>query len=292
MQIFEDVSKIRAFLKKNTLINKKIGFVPTMGALHAGHLTLIERSVTENDLTICSIYVNPLQFNNVEDLKKYPRTLESDKEKLEKYQNVHLFIPQDTIMYHENPKIHLNFGSLEATMEGTFRPGHFNGVGIVVAKLFNIIQPNRTYFGQKDLQQCLIIRQLIRDLSFDIEMIIHPTVREADGLALSSRNQRLTASQRKEAVAIPQALELSKQLLPSYGNQPELIKKEVEKFLAHKPVRLEYFHIVNTQDLKDVHNIREYEEIALCIAAYVGEVRLLDNIIIQTGDLTENPNDF
>ena len=285
MHVFEDITTIQTFLKEESLAGKQVGLVPTMGALHTGHLALIEKSIEENDLTICSIYVNPLQFNNSEDLQKYPRTLKSDKEKLNKYQNLHLFLPQDAVLYQENPKIHFNFGSLEESMEGEFRPGHFNGVAIVVSKFFNIVKPQRVYFGQKDLQQCMIIRQLIQDLSFDLEMIIQPTVRESDGLALSSRNRRLSPDERLEAVRIPEALNKAKDLLKDFPEELDQVHKQISAFFAATSLRLEYFSIVNTKDLKEIQKVSEAEEIAICIAAYAGQVRLLDNIILTQEDL-------
>ena len=183
-----------------------------MGALHEGHITLIEKAKQENDVVVSSIFVNPAQFNNPDDLARYPRTLEEDCQKLEAAGCDMVFTPPSTKCTPNQPMLRLNFGELETVMEGAFRPGHFNGVGIVVAKLFNIVQADRAYFGQKDLQQVAVIRRLIRDLSFPVELIRCPTVREADGLAMSSRNRNLTPEEREQAPALFQALTLAHEL--------------------------------------------------------------------------------
>ncbi len=281
MQIFRGIEALQDFIKKEKCQGKSIGLIPTMGALHAGHLSLVTKATEANDVNICSIYVNPIQFNNPIDLQKYPRSWEQDTAMLEAYPNLHIFLPDDSLMYAHPPRIKIDFGELETSMEGKHRPGHFNGVAIVVAKLFHMVRPDRVYFGQKDLQQCAIVSQLIRDLSFNLEMYICPTVREEDGLALSSRNRRLSPEERQQARLIPQALHRAGEMLSQEHQAPDLVKKAMVAMFQDSSLSLEYFEIVNRADLKAIQDRQEAEEIALCIAAHVGEIRLLDNIILQ-----------
>lgn len=281
MHVFKETESLIGFLRKERNKGKNIGFVPTMGALHEGHMSLIKRSVFENPTTVCSIFVNPTQFNNKSDLDKYPRTLESDLEKLETGGCNVAFCPSNEEMYRKTPLLRLDFQDLERVMEGKYRPGHFNGVGIVVSKLFNIVQPDVAYFGQKDLQQFLIIKQLVEDLSFNLKLVCAPIVREPDGLAMSSRNARLNKRERKEASVLYQALTNARTSLKT-GRKIDEVKKEVfELCNSSTIVKLDYFEIVNADDLKNVDLIGADQKIALCIAAYVGEVRLIDNMFLN-----------
>ncbi|GAB4028695.1 pantoate--beta-alanine ligase [Spirosoma gilvum] len=278
MKRFEKADAIRQYL--HTFRNEStIGFVPTMGALHEGHLALIETARRENDVVVSSIFVNPVQFNNPDDLARYPRTLEEDCQKLEAAGCDVVFVPSADEMYPKPPTLRLNFGPLETVMEGAFRPGHFNGVGIVVAKLFNIIQPDRAYFGQKDLQQVGVIRQLIRDLSFPVELIRCPIIRETDGLAMSSRNRNLTPAEREQATALFQALTLAHDLLFD-GKSIGQAKEAVTNFFSKKPVfRLEYVEIVNADTLQPTDHVLAPGQTAICLAAHLGNVRLIDNLV-------------
>jgi pantoate--beta-alanine ligase len=253
-----------------------IGVVPTMGALHEGHLQLLRTAAQENDVTICSIFVNPTQFNNPEDFRLYPRLLEADAQVLAQNNCRILFAPEVPAMYPEPLQLKFDFGALEKVMEGKYRPGHFNGVGTVVSKLFHLIKPHKAYFGQKDLQQFAIIRRLVTDLSFDLELVCHPIVREPDGLAMSSRNRRLAADERQVATHLFKALQLARDLLPT---QPVMqIKAAVAQYLEAFPtIRLEYFEVVDADTLQHWEQGRP---VALCLAAYVGEVRLIDNLIV------------
>jgi len=256
-----------------------IGFVPTMGALHAGHLQLLRAAARQNSVTVCSIFVNPTQFNNAEDYRLYPRLLEEDLRLLEAENCDYLFSPTAADMYPEEVQLKFNFGSLEQVMEGEFRPGHFNGVATVVSKLFHLVHPHKAYFGQKDLQQYTILDQLVRDLNFDVEMVCHPVVREEDGLAMSSRNRRLTSEQRAAAVHLYKALTLAAELLKS--EEIPQVKEAVADYLSRFDlIQLEYFEIVDVKTLQPLAQLNQQASTALCIAAYLGDIRLIDNHIM------------
>ena len=250
-----------------------------MGALHEGHISLIDTAKIQNDIVVCSIFVNPTQFNNPEDLAKYPRTLEEDCVMLENAGCSAVFAPSVEEMYPEKPMLTINFGLLETVMEGASRPGHFNGVGIVVSKLFNIVEPHRAYFGQKDLQQVMIVKRMVEDLSFNLELIICPTIRETDGLAMSSRNRRLGEEERAHAPIIYKILLDAKDKIQN-GDDFEEVKESVQlEFHVLAGFELDYFEIVNTKTLQPIHTIAEAGTTALCIATFLGPVRLIDNII-------------
>jgi pantoate--beta-alanine ligase len=261
---------------------RSLGFVPTMGALHEGHLSLIEASKAENELTVCSIFVNPIQFNNRNDLHAYPRSLQTDLDMLEKADCHAVFIPAEGEMYPSETRIRINFEALENNMEGKYRPGHFNGVSIVVSKLLNIIKPTRAYFGQKDLQQFRVVSQLVRDLSFDTELRCCPTKRETDGLAMSSRNMRLTPEERVLAPKLHEALQMVGRLILSERNII-MARKKAEDFLNKAGIHnIEYLRVVDGDTLEPMQLLKNSldEEVAICIAAYIGDVRLIDNILI------------
>ncbi len=279
MQTFNTVAGLRRYLQQARLEKAAIGFVPTMGALHDGHIALIQTAVRENDLTVCSIFVNPVQFNNPDDLQKYPRTLEADSLQLQEAGCDVLFAPEVTEMYPQAPIVSFGFGPLETVMEGTFRPGHFSGVGIVVAKLFNIVEPDKAYFGQKDLQQTAVVRALVRDLSFPVDIRICPTLRESDGLAMSSRNTRLTAQERTIAPQLFQVLKTCKKELLA-GIPVETARQHADAaFAAMEGFRLEYLEIVDAVSLQPLTRRGAPETTAICVAAYLGEVRLIDNLV-------------
>jgi pantoate--beta-alanine ligase len=278
MHLYQTIAELRQALAPHRS-DKRIGFVPTMGALHTGHLTLINTSKVETALTVCSIFVNPTQFNNPDDLARYPRTLEADCRLLEEAGCDVVFAPSVEEMYPVPPLLKLQFGELETVMEGAFRPGHFNGVGIVVSKLFNIVQPHRVFFGQKDLQQVAVIRRLIRDLSFPLELVRVPTVREADGLAMSSRNRNLTPADRQLAPQLYQALQKAQQLLLD-GYTVAATKEAIKgAFQAHPALQLEYFEVANADTLQAVESRQGPGLTALCLAAQLGHVRLIDNVV-------------
>ncbi|MCU0338690.1 MAG: pantoate--beta-alanine ligase [Spirosomaceae bacterium] len=279
MHIFHTISDLRAHLRAHRMLGQSIGFVPTMGALHEGHLSLIAASKAQNDLTVCSIFVNPIQFNNPDDLARYPRTLDVDCAMLAPAGCDVVFAPSAEEMYPEKALLKFDFGDLERVMEGQFRPGHFNGVGIVVAKLFNIVQPDRTYFGQKDLQQVAVVRRMMIDLGFQIELHPCPTLREADGLAMSSRNRNLTAEERPIAAHIFKGLTAAKTALLT-GETAEMVKAQMATHFEQQPAfRLEYFEVVNAHTLQSVDKKQPDGQTALCIAAFLGKVRLIDNFV-------------
>ncbi len=258
---------------------KKLGLVPTMGALHDGHLSLVKHSFRDNDLTAVSIFVNPIQFNNREDLKKYPGDLQKDLEKLGKIlrQNDLVFTPDVNEMYRD-PVTHIfDFGNLNKVMEGKYRKGHFNGVAIIVSKLLEIFQPDKAYFGQKDFQQLVIIKSLVKQLDLPVTIVSCPIVREHDGLAMSSRNVLLLEKQRKEAALIPETLFSAVQKSKSLSVKE--LKRWVIKRINNNPeLRVEYFEIVDNIELFPIKSWEEKKEKYGCIAVNVGTVRLIDNV--------------
>ncbi len=280
MQVFTEVGPLINYLQGVRSNNKTIGLVPTMGALHEGHNSLIAESLKSCDITVCSVYVNPTQFNTQSDLDNYPRKLDEDMAFLKKNGCDVLFAPADKEMYVTKPVLNLDFGALEQSMEGKFRPGHFNGVGVIVGKLFNIVRPHRAYFGQKDIQQYFIIKQLVRDLSYQIELVKVPTVREDDGLAMSSRNQRLSPELRSKAPLIYQALEAAGKMLREGKEIAEVRENVRELFLKDHDFKLEYFEVVDHESLEVLQNRPVAATVVLCIAVHLGEIRLIDNIYL------------
>jgi pantoate--beta-alanine ligase len=282
MEVFESPSALQKFLLKQQISGKTIGFVPTMGALHEGHLSLIKASIKETDFTVASIFVNPLQFNNKVDLELYPRNIDQDLKMLESAGCDLVFLPSADEIYKESPKISIQFGVLEEVMEGKFRPGHFNGVAIVVSKLFHFVNPDHAYFGQKDLQQFAIISQLVKDLSFPLTLHCCPIFREPDGLAMSSRNVRIPKEKRATAGKIYEALQLAKTTLLS-SRDIEETKNKVKEFLKkYTDLDLEYFEIVDSETLQPVEELRQNYKIALCIAVYLNGIRLIDNVLLSS----------
>ena len=258
--------------------NHQIGLVPTMGALHEGHIDLVKKSISQTDVTLVSIFVNPTQFNNPEDFSKYPITVEADLEKLEKAGVDYVFLPSVETMYPTQPKLKFDFGDLERVLEGKFRPGHFNGVGIVVSKLFHLIRPHVAFFGQKDLQQVGIIKRMVRDLSFDLALEIVPTRRESDGLAMSSRNMRLSPEERREALILFKSLEKAKSELLAGKNWLEVQNQIEADFEKLKSAKLEYFELIHPETFEFYTQFDSKEKSSICVAAFIGEIRLIDNM--------------
>jgi pantoate--beta-alanine ligase len=261
--------------------DKIIGFVPTMGALHEGHLQLIRASKSSCDLTIVSIFVNPTQFNNPADFDTYPNTLEVDLEKLRQENVDVVYTPSIKEIYPESPELRFSFGILETNLEGAFRPGHFNGVGLVVSKLLNIIRPHVAFFGQKDLQQVAIIGRLVKDLSFPVDIVTVPTMREADGLAMSSRNLRLSLLHREASLILFNSLNKAKKELIA-GKAWFAVQQEIVcDFEKSQLAELEYFELIDPASFEVLADFRPSLSSSICVAAYLGEIRLIDNISIN-----------
>ncbi|RJR15761.1 MAG: pantoate--beta-alanine ligase [Nitrospiraceae bacterium] len=262
---------------------KTIGFVPTMGALHEGHLSLVRRSKEENDRTVVSIFINPTQFGPNEDFEKYPRDIEGDLSKLSAINTDVVFMPETGEMYPEGFSVSVDMGAVGKVLCGASRPGHFNAVATVVAKLINVVMPHRVYMGQKDFQQTVIIKKLVRELNADTKIVVSPTVRETDGLALSSRNMYLNEQERKAALILYKALKLGEELVLSRGmDESGLVKKEMEAFIKTEPLaKTEYVDIVDAYNLAPVQRV--IFAAVICIAVRIGKTRLIDNIIIEKG---------
>ncbi|EXZ40750.1 pantoate--beta-alanine ligase [Bacteroides fragilis str. 1007-1-F  len=277
MKVIHTIKDLQAELSVLKAQGKKVGLVPTMGALHAGHASLVKRSVNENEVTVVSVFVNPTQFNDKNDLVKYPRTLDADCKLLEACGATYAFAPSVEEMYPEPDPRQFSYAPLDTVMEGAFRPGHFNGVCQIVSKLFEAVKPHRAYFGEKDFQQLAIIREMVRQMQFDLEIIGCPIVREEDGLALSSRNARLSAEERENALKISQTLFKSRTFAATHTVSETL--KFVEDAIAAVPgLRLEYFEIVDGNTLQKVDNWNQTSYVVGCITVFCGDVRLIDNI--------------
>jgi pantoate--beta-alanine ligase len=278
MKVFERIRDTRRWLENHHLPGKMAGFVPTMGALHEGHIALVNQARSENDITGCSIFVNPIQFNNPEDLEKYPRTLDEDLQMLHGAGCDIVFTPTVQEMYPEPVSTSYNFGPLEKVMEGKYRPGHFNGVAVVVKKLFDVFTPNRAYFGEKDFQQLRIIQALVEMEEIPVEIVPCPTVREADGLAMSSRNRRLTAAERQIAPAIYRTMREVKDLAGKLS--PPVLKQMAEKRLSENGFVVDYVEIASAVDLQPLADWDKRAPARIFVACFLGKVRLIDNLEI------------
>ncbi len=294
MIIFNSIEQLQNHLNSIRNQKKSVGFVPTMGALHQGHISLINRAKADSDVVVCSIFVNPTQFNDLSDLDKYPRTLAADCQLLEKANCDIVFAPEVTEMYTEaeldlkKQKIEdkswtlgkqVDFGMLETVMEGAQRPGHFNGVAQVVSKLFRIVSPDKAYFGQKDFQQLAIIRSMTKQLEMPIQIIACDIIREPNGLAMSSRNERLTKEERSLAAIISQTLYTIKQeyLSKSVG----VLKQEALQNIQTVPaITMEYIEISDSDSLQAISDFKQSKSAVVCIAVKLGAVRLIDNVVL------------
>ena len=278
MKLISFKSQLEAEIAEIKYAGKTIGFVPTMGALHDGHLALVSRAVAENDVCVVSVFVNPTQFNNVTDLEKYPRNLNRDAALLESVGCKVVFAPTPEEIYSENEinsRFEFDFGGLDKVMEGKFRPGHFNGVVQIVSKLFSIVQPDKAYFGEKDFQQLAIIHHMVNTLNFEVEIVDCPIIREPSGLAMSSRNERLTAEQRKKATEISKVLFESRNFVPNF-TPATLTNWVIAKINEVEGLEVEYYEIVNSNTLQ---TLQSWDDPSVgCIAVFCGEVRLIDNI--------------
>jgi len=277
MNIFTKTKDIEAYLLQLRQAGKTTGFVATMGALHQGHLSLIQQAQQSNDVVICSIFVNPTQFNDPADLEKYPRPIADDIQKLEQAGCDILFNPEVSEIYADHEQWHLNIGELEHLLEGKFRPGHYQGVTQVVYKLFNIIKPDTAYFGQKDYQQVMVINKMVQLLDMPVKLVMSPILREPDGLAMSSRNIHLTADDRRHSLILSKTLNWVKD---NFGSDKIAeLKATAEQQIASEPgVELEYFEIVDGDTLHPANE--NTKNVVALVAARVGKTRLIDNMII------------
>ena len=277
MKIAGTINELKSLLQVCRNEGKSIGFVPTMGALHEGHASLVRRSVAENDITVVSIFVNPTQFNDKNDLKNYPRTLDADCRLLETVSADIVFAPEVAEMYPQEDTRKFSFSPLDTVMEGACRPGHFNGVAQIVSKLFYAVEPDRAYFGEKDFQQLAIIREMVRQLSMDVEIVGCPIVREKDGLAMSSRNTLLSPEERERALTISRALFQSVEFAKE--NTLAATRQYVSGIIdGTEGLELEYYRIVDGNTLQEVEEWGDGDYIVGCIALFCGKIRLIDNI--------------
>lgn len=282
MLIFKTQEDLKTHLKSKFLAQQSVGFVPTMGALHDGHLSLIQKSISENEVTVMSIFVNPTQFNNPADLENYPRTLEADLEKLNKISPaIIIFAPSvDDIYEGKAQSQNFDFDGLEHEMEGKHRPGHFNGVGTIVKRLFEIVQPHKAYFGEKDFQQLQIVKKMVEKTGLPVEIIGQPIFRETNGLAMSSRNERLSHNQREEASFIYKTLiEAKKQF--GTKNAKEVANWVENEFKNNTNFQLEYFEIADEATLKSCHIKDSNKKYRAFIAVFMNDVRLIDTISLN-----------
>lgn len=281
MEIVAKTKDLQELVQLKKQAKKTIGFVPTMGALHAGHISLVKEAKKNNDICIVSVFVNPTQFNNLEDLEKYPRTIERDATLLAEAGADVVFTPTVEEIYPEPDTRQFDFGMLDKVMEGEHRPGHFNGVAQVVSRLFDIVRPDRAYFGEKDFQQLAIIREMVKQLSLAVEIMPMPILREVSGLALSSRNERLSAEEKEIATNIYKTLLFSSTEYFDKISVAQTIEIVSERINSFEPLRVEYFDIVDGYTLQSISDWNDSEYTVGCIAVFCGEVRLIDNIIYK-----------
>lgn len=280
MEIIESVVELAKRIEDLKKEGKLVGFVPTMGALHSGHISLVNLAGESCDVVVVSIFVNPNQFNNSDDLKRYPRNLDHDVHMLNESECELLFVPSVKEVYPEPDKRVFNFGQIDQVMEGKFRPGHFNGVAQVVSRLFDIVNPDKAFFGEKDFQQLAVICEMVRQLNYNVEIVPCPIIREADGLAMSSRNMLLSVDQRKNAPIIADSLFESCNF--AGANDVEQTKKfVVDRINASCGFVVEYFEIVDGKSLQSISVWEESDYVVGCIAVFAGEIRLIDNVIYK-----------
>lgn len=279
MKTITTITEMRSLAGSLRRLGKTIGFVPTMGFLHEGHLSLIKKARAENDVVIASIFVNPTQFGPNEDLSRYPRDAEGDRRKCESAGVEYLFMPSAGEMYTDGPAVFVVVEGISSVLEGAVRPGHFRGVATVVAKLFHIVQPNRAYFGQKDYQQCAVIRRMVKGLDLDVDVVVLPTVRESDGLAMSSRNSYLSAEQRKKAAVLYRALRAGEELARAGVHEPEKVRQKMRAvLLAEQGVEIDYAELCDPDTLEPLTGMQS--RIVLLVAVRIGTTRLIDNLLI------------
>ncbi len=283
MDVIETSEQLTSAVTWLKLEGKTIGFVPTMGSLHPGHLSLVEEAHKNTDVVVVSIFVNPNQFNNPDDLKNYPRDLDKDIKLLKATDCELLFVPSVKDIYPEEDNRIFDFGQVDKVMEGRFRPGHFNGVAQVVSRLFEIVKPDKAFFGLKDFQQIAVIKQMVKQLDLGVEIVACPIVRESDGLAMSSRNLLLQPGDRKKAPIIAQTLFDSCNFVQNHSVE-ETQNFVIDAINGEKSFKIEYFEIVDGETLQSVENWKDSRYIIGCIAVFAGEVRLIDNVIYKNSE--------
>ncbi len=277
MNVIDTIAGIREIRRT---MKGTVGFVPTMGYLHEGHISLVKQARLENDISTVSIFVNPTQFGPNEDFKTYPRDINRDLKMLEPYTDI-VFIPSDKEMYPEKYDTWVEVKGITEVLEGAIRPGHFKGVTTVVSKLFNIMQPDKAYFGQKDAQQVAVIKKMVKDLNMPLEIVVCPTVREPDGLAMSSRNTYLTPQQRKAAPVLYKALERARVMVMDEGERNvSVIRREMTELINKEPLaNIEYISFADNETLKEVHQVKQSTLVSMAVK--FGRTRLIDNIVIM-----------
>jgi len=279
MKIVTDISEMQSLAESLRMQGNTIGFVPTMGFLHEGHLALIRQARQACHVIVVSIFVNPTQFGPDEDFERYPRDEAGDRKKCEAAEVDVLFVPKASEMYPEKPGVFVTVEGISEILEGKVRPGHFRGVASVVNKLFNIVKPHKAFFGQKDYQQCVVIKRMVKGLNMDVEIVVHPTIRERDGLAMSSRNSYLNAGERRAAQVIFRALSAASDLYMAGTREPEKIKDKIRVVLQGEPyVTIDYIELVDPENLVPFETSRN--TMAILVAVRLGRTRLIDNILI------------
>ncbi len=279
MNLVTALSEMHSLTESLRREGKTIGFVPTMGFLHEGHLSLMRKAREENDIVVASIFVNPTQFAPGEDLARYPRDAEGDRKKCESAGVDILFLPTAAEMYPEEPTVFVTVEGVTSVLEGAVRPGHFRGVATVVSKLFNIVRPHRAYFGQKDFQQCAVIKRMVRGLNIDVDVVVLPTVREADGLAMSSRNSYLGPEERRKATCLYRGLRAGHDLVRAGVHEPEKVRQKMRAvLLAEQGVVIDYAEVCDPDTLAPLERMQD--GVVLLVAARVGSTRLIDNLLI------------
>ncbi len=280
MKIITAISDMQSLADSVRSEGRTIGFVPTMGFLHEGHLSLMRRARQECDLVVVSIFVNPTQFGLNEDLDRYPRDEAGDRSQCEAAGVDVLFMPKTSGMYPDAPSVFVTVEGLSDVLEGAVRPGHFRGVATVVAKLFNIVKPHKAFFGQKDYQQCAVIRRMAQGLDMDVDIVVLPTVREPDGLAMSSRNSYLSVDDRRKAAVIHRALSSAEQMAKAGGKEPEKLKNKMLAVLREVPgIEIDYVEVADPENLMPLASAKD--SMVLLVAVRIGSTRLIDNLVIQ-----------
>ena len=280
MKQYTQIKEIKEYLRKRQASGARIGLVPTMGYLHEGHLSLIRRAVRETEITVVSIFVNPIQFGPTEDLAKYPRDLERDLQLIQEAGATVVFVPSVDEIYGEDYQTYVRVEKVTETLCGRSRPSHFQGVTTVVAKLLNIVRPDLAYFGQKDAQQAAVIKKMVKDLNMDVEIRVCPIVREADGLAMSSRNAYLNAEERKQAVVLYQALTAAEDLIRQKEQDASVVRQRMEEIIRSQPLAtIDYIAIVDAESLQEKMNISG--AVLIAVAVKFGATRLIDNMVME-----------